>query len=183
MFTYYIVLLILFWSLGAYKLTKFSDIHEDKKISLKKIINPGLIGCLVGAALVATEFKLPAVFDISLDYLSNLTVPLSLLVIGANLALIFKSGIPKIELSEIIIMLCKFVISPGLMFLLLKIFNITGLPMLVLIFISSMPCHMQTSILAEHYNVEAKYASKLVGLSTILCLFTIPIFVLILQVH
>jgi predicted permease len=183
MFTYYIVLLILFWSLGSYKLAKLSDKGGAKKISLKKIINPGLIGCVIGSLLVITGLKLPAVFSISLDYLSDLTVPLSLLVIGANLAVIFKNGIPKIELSEIIIMVCKFIISPVLMFLLLKLFHITGLPMSVLIFISAMPCHMQTSILAEFYDVEPKYASKLVGLSTIICLFTIPIFVLLLKIN
>ncbi|MDR2457665.1 MAG: AEC family transporter [Clostridiales Family XIII bacterium] len=182
MFIYYIVILILFWSLGAYKIAKLSDKGGVKKISLKKIINPGLIGCILGSFLVLTGIKLPSVFSISLDYLSDLTVPLSLLVIGANLAVIFKNGIPKIELSEIIIMICKFIISPALMFLIIKLFNITGLPMSVLIFISAMPCHMQTSILAEFYDIEPKYASKLVGLSTVLCLFTIPIFAWILQI-
>jgi predicted permease len=75
----------------------------------------------------------------------------------------------------------KFLFSPLLMLLLLRVFGISGLAFSVLMLSSSMPCHMQTSILAQFYDVESEYAAKLVGMSTILCLFTIPAYVAILN--
>jgi predicted permease len=141
-----------------------------------KIFNPGFIGVIIGYALVEAGLKLPGALDLAMGYLANLTVPLSLLVIGANLT-IFANGIPKITLDEVMIMLGKFVISPLVMFGLLLAFGVSGLPFFVLILSSSMPCHMQTSILAQHYDVESGYAAKLVGLSTLLSIVTIPVYV------
>lgn len=57
---------------------------------------------------------------------------------------------------------------------LLKLFGVTGMPFYVFLLAATMPCHMQTSILAQHYKVEPVYASKLVGLSTLLSIVTIP---------
>lgn len=182
MFTYYIVLLILFWSLGAYKIMKLSEKEgPKKKITLTKIINPGLLGCIIGSLLVITQLRLHPILNISLSYLGDLTVPLSLICIGWNLFAIFKEGVPKIEKADIVILICKFILSPLLMFGLLTLFHIDGLPRAVLVFICAMPCHMQTSILAEAYDVESKFASKLVGISTVCYIFILPIIVVLLK--
>ena len=37
-------------------------------------------------------------------------------------------------------------------------------------------CYAQTAILAEFYDLEGEYASNLVSLSTLICLFTIPVY-------
>lgn len=183
LFMYYIVILTAFWSFGEAQIAAAANRENgnntDNKlvpkssISLKKIFNPGFIGVLIGAAMAYLGWQLPSVIDIALGHMAALTVPLSLLVIGANLV-IFAKGISMIHKDEAMILLGKFVISPLVMFVLLKIFGVTGLPFFVFILTSSMPCHMQTSILAQHYNVESEYASRLVGLSTLLSIITIP---------
>lgn len=178
LFTFYLVTLTGFWSLGAFELAKASDLHSGE-FSLKKIFSPGLVGVLIGAILVELDLTLPSVFDLSLRYLGNLTVPLSLLVIGANLVA-FTKGIPKISLDEYLILIGKFIISPLFMFILLTIFHVEGMAFKVFMLTASMPCHMQTSILAEYYHVEGEYASKLVSLSTLISLITIPIYVTLL---
>ncbi|NLY70572.1 MAG: hypothetical protein GX076_02660, partial [Clostridiales bacterium] len=178
LFTFYLVTLAGFWSLGAWELARGSELGKGS-FSLKKIFNPALIGVLVGAFIVQMEWTLPLVFDSALRHLSSLCVPLSLLVIGARLVG-FIEGIPKLAIDEIVILLGKFVISPIFMFIFLKIFNVEGLAFQVFMLTSTMPCHMQTSIVAEYYNVEPEYASKLVSISTLVCLVTIPIYVSIL---
>lgn len=178
LFTFYLITLTLFWSLGAFGLAKASPSHKDS-YTFKKILSPGLIGVLIGFAIVEFDWSIPSVFDSALHYLGALCVPLSLLVIGANLV-VFSKGIPKITRDESIILIGKFIISPFYMYILLQLFNIEGLAFQVFMLTSTMPCHMQTSILAEYYNVESEYASKLVSLSTLICLVTIPIYVTIL---
>jgi len=182
LFAYYIVILAFFWSTGLAKIAAAGEAlngdgpPKKVRVSPKNIFNPGFIGVIIGAILVEAELPLPSVLGIGLGYLANLTVPLSLLVIGANLV-IFKDGIPRITKDEWWIMIGKFVISPLVMIGLLKLFGVEGMPFYVFLLSASMPCHMQTAILAQQYNVESAYASKLVGLSTLLSIGTIPAWV------
>jgi predicted permease len=186
LFAYYIVILAAFWSVGVAQIAAAGSAKTDGapsgkfRISPSKVFNPGFVGVLIGAALVQAGLHLPSVIDSALGYLAGLTVPLSLLVIGANLT-IFAGGVPRITRDEWLIMIGKFVISPLVMICLLKLFGVTGLPFDVFLLSAAMPCHMQTSILAQHYNVESAYASKLVGLSTLLSIGTIPAWVAIIQ--
>lgn len=179
LFTFYLITLTGFWSLGAYELAKASPSCSGG-FAIKKIFSPGLIGVLIGGVLVETEWSIPIALDTALRYLGNLTVPLSLLVIGANLV-VFAHGIPKITLDEAVILIGKFIVSPLFMLLLLRIFHVNGLAFQVFMLTATMPCHMQTSILAEYYQVEEAYASKLVSLSTLVCLVTIPVYVALLH--
>ena len=186
LFAQYIVTFTFLWSYGAYQIAKVSPDRQvsantsgkpqKHSISVSAIFNPCLISILVAYAFVYAEIDLPRVIGPALGYLGNLTVPLALLVIGANLT-IFRKGIPKPSADEIMIMVAKFLISPLLMLVLLKLFGITGMPFYVFLLSSTMPCNMQTSILAQHYNVEPGYASKLIGLSTMISIVTIPCYV------
>ncbi len=179
LFTFYLITLAGFWSLGAYELAKASPLHSGG-FSIQKILSPGLIGVMIGGVLVQLDWSIPLALDSAMRYTGNLTVPLSLLVIGANLV-VFASGIPRITIDEFIILAGKFVISPLYMFLILKMFHVEGLAFQVFMLTSAMPCHMQTSILAEYYEVEGAYASKLVSLSTLVSLVAIPVFVAFLK--
>ncbi|MCL1896574.1 MAG: AEC family transporter [Clostridiales bacterium] len=156
--------------------------HTGKRpaVTAARILNPGFIGVLIGYFLVQAGLGLPPILDIALGYLASVTIPLSLLVIGANLTM-FAKGIPRVTKDEVFIMAAKFVVSPLVMLALLKVFGVTGLPFYVFLLSSTMPCHMQSSIIAQHYNVEPSYASKLVGLSTLLSIVTIPCYAFLIH--
>jgi hypothetical protein len=177
-FTFFLVSLTMFWSLGAYELSKGSPL-QSKEFSLKKIINPAFVAVIIGCILVGADLTIPVALDQSLRYLAALCVPLSLLVIGANLVF-FANGIPKIYKDEWLILIAKFIISPLYMFLLLNVFGVGGLAFKVFMLTATMPCHMQTTILAQYYEVEGAYAAKLVSISTLVSLVTIPIFAALL---
>jgi predicted permease len=179
LFTYYIVSLLVCWSVGVYEIARVSQTHANG-ISWKTLLSPGLIGVFAGTFLGAFQLAIPGVIHMVLQYLAGLCVPLSLLVIGANLTTFTKSFSPPSK-DEIVSMAGKFLISPLFMLLLLTVFGVNGLPFRVLMLSSSMPCHMQTSILAHYYDVESEYAARLVSLSSVLCLITIPVFVTLLR--
>jgi predicted permease len=179
LFTYYIVSLTAFWSVGAFEIARASS-KTATAFSPSKILSPGLVGVIIGVIAAELQIHFPAPVDASLRYISALCVPLSILVIGANLVS-FSKKMPTILRGDLVIMAGKFLFAPLLMFLLLRAFKIVGLAFSVLMLSSSMPCHMQTSILAQYYDVESEYSAKLVGMSTILCLFTIPIYVALLN--
>jgi predicted permease len=175
LFAYYIVTLTAFWSVGAYEIARASS-KAERAFSPRKILSPGLIGVIIGLISAELRLQFPLPLGTALRYMSDLCVPLSILVIGAKLTAFFSKP-PPFSPDDIAIMAGKFLFSPLLMILLLRAFGIGGLPFSVLTLTASMPCHMQTSILAQYYGVESEYAAKLVAMSTILCLFTIPIYV------
>lgn len=201
LFTYYLVTIVLFWSLGAFTLSKAAAerdlalagpgdapaVSEGIGGTIKKIFSPGLIGVLIGCALAGTSTHLPVILETSLGYLGDACVPLSLLVIGSNLAKTFRKGRMKITFDMIVIMIGKFAISPLIIWTAFKLLGIiwpaaavTGLPLSVFILTASLPCHAQTAIMCEYYDLESEYASNLVSLSTLISLFTIPIYATIL---
>lgn len=175
LFTFYLVTIVMFWSLGAYTLSKASDMDE-KSFSVKKIFSPGLVGVLIGCALAELQWHLPLVLETSLTYLGELCVPLSLLVIGSNLARSFSRGKPKITFDQVLILTGKFVIHPLLIWGVFSLLGVEGLPLKVFILTAALPCHAQTAIMAEYYDLEGQYASNLVSLSTLISLVTIPIY-------
>ncbi|MBQ9015470.1 MAG: AEC family transporter [Firmicutes bacterium] len=191
LFTFYLVTIVMFWSLGAYTLAKAADTGEranagGRAFSWKKVFSPGLIGCLIGCALAAFGLHLPTILETSLEYLGDICVPLSLLVIGSNLAKTFSRGLQRITADQIVIMFGKFVLHPliiwGAFSLLghLGLVAVSGLPLKVFILTAALPCHAQTAILSEYYDLEGEYASNLVSLSTLISLVTIPIYASIL---
>lgn len=179
LFTFYLVTIVLFWSLGAYTLCKASNMG-GKSFSVKKIFSPGLIGVLIGCLLVEMEWHLPVILETSLTYLGDICVPLSLLVIGSNLAKSVSRGVAKVTKDQVVILLGKFILHPLIIWGAFSLLGIDGLPLKVFILTASLPCHAQTAIMAEYYDLEGEYASNLVSLSTLISLVTIPIYASIL---
>ncbi len=179
LFTFYLVTIVMFWSLGAYTLCKASEMG-GKSFSAKKILSPGLIGVIIGCLLAEMQWHLPVILETSLTYLGDICVPLSLLVIGSNLAKSAQKGLGRISSDQIVIMLGKFVIHPLIIWGAFTLTGVCGLPLGVFILTAAMPCHAQTAIMAEYYDLESEYASNLVSLSTLISLFTIPVYASIL---
>ncbi len=181
LFTFYLVTISMFWSMGVYTLSKASDM-VDSQFSIKKVFSPGLVGVIIGCLLAGFQITLPTILDTSLTYLGNITVPLSLLVIGSNLAFSYIHGIPRITMDKIAILIGKFILHPLLIWGIFSLANaigwldVTGLPLHVFILTASLPCHAQTAIVAQYYEVEGEYASGLVSLSTLVSLITIPLY-------
>ena len=182
-FIYFAVSITLFWTLGIYTIRNESESENSrKKIGIfSKIMTPGLAGVLVGFILVSLQVQLDLIFSKTLSYLGNVCIPLALLMIGSNLA---KSSLGKIRILKpdvIIIILSKLIVGPLIMYLVLRIGNITGIEASVYIMISAMPCHVQSAIMAEYYKVEGEYASELVAITTILTIVYVPIYALLLN--
>lgn len=179
LFTFYLVTILLFWSLGAYRLSRASTL-VSKSFSIKNVLSPGLVGVLIGCVLAGLEWHLPVILETSLTYLGDICVPLSLLVIGSNLATSTSGGIAKITADQVLILVGKFILHPLIIWGVFSLVGVTGLPLKVFILTASLPCHAQTAILAEYYDVDGEYASNLVSLSTLISLLTIPVYASIL---
>ena len=75
------------------------------------------------------QWQLPVLLETALTYLGDMCVPLSLLVIGSNLAKSMQSGLGRITADQIVIMLGKFAVHPLLVWGMFTLAGVDGLPL------------------------------------------------------
>lgn len=146
------------------------------KFNRKMIINPGIISVVIGVLVFISPVKLPYAVSGTLDLLSSVTTPLSMIVIGGLLA--------KVHVREIfsnvrvyIYSLLRLLIIPFITWWALKFFNLSYLMAGIPIIMAAMPVAANSAILAEEYKGNSELASQIVFISTLLSLITIPVIV------
>lgn len=142
--------------------------------SLKRIFNVGVIACIITIVVYLLRIPVPQFIGTTITNLSNLTAPLSMMVIGASLATIdlkklFTDG--KLLLFSAI----KLLLIPIAGVLIIRQFvdndMICGVCMVML----ATPVGSMTAMMAQQYDGDYEMASKGVALTTILSVITMPV--------
>lgn len=148
---------------------------------IKKIlINPGLISVLIGIILFIFSIKLPFSIINALENVGLMNTPLAMLIIGATLTDVdLKSIVGSVEIywGSII----KLIVVPIVAYAALRIAGVNGTILGVCTLIASMPTAANTTIFAEMFESDSLYASRLIGISTLLSIFTIPAIIMLTQ--
>jgi malate permease and related proteins len=170
-----IVFQILVWTYGV---ALFSGAATTKGQLRKALINPGNVSVLLGLALWLLPFALPRSVTNSFAIMSNLTTPLSMLVVGATLADLPLRGLLKGK--ELWIgTLVRLVLMPAAVFGFMRLVGAQDLPAKVAGFLTAMPAAAQTVIFAERHGEGVTLASRIVFVSTVLSTLTIPLFAIL----
>ncbi|MCL2014682.1 MAG: AEC family transporter [Defluviitaleaceae bacterium] len=170
---------VLAFSLGIYLFKRTAN--ADIKANLKAILlNPALVATYLGFLFFITGLRLPAVVQEGVALIGGMTVPLSMLLVGAILA---KSK-PADLVSDprvLPVIALRLLGIPIATFFVLRLFISNPVMLEVIVILAAMPVAALTVIFAEQYKGNTAVASKLVALSSILCLFSIPLISLLLQ--
>ena len=164
--------LILIWTYGIYIFTK-----SEPRINWKGLfLNPGILSTLLGLGMLFLPYKWPNPILDTFESIGKMTIPLSMILIGSLLSDIkwydFKTYCKNIYLW--IAACCKLLILPS--FLLIFIFFNVPYPLIIIaVLTSAMPSASTTSVYAQKFGADASFASFGVLLTTILCIFTIPL--------
>lgn len=165
---------ILIYTYGVMVLRRGTAPDAKERFSLRKFINPGVISGIVAVAFYLLDIRLPEIFTAPLGYLSNLTAPLSMIVIGATLANVaFRSFFTDGRLM--VFSAVKLLVLPIIGCFLLKQFIGGGVLLGVCAVMMSTPVASMTVMMAQQYGGEYTLLSKGVALTNILCIATIPI--------
>ena len=170
-----IIFQIFIWTYGIYL---FSG-RSGKDQLMRAIINPGNISVVIGLTIWLLPFSLPDALTTAISNLSNLTTPLSMIVVGATLAEMPIKGILKggvLWFGTAI----RLIAMPLAVFGIMSLFGFHDLPAKVAVFLAAMPAAAQTVIFAERYQADVSLASRIVFLTTVFSAITIPIFALFL---
>lgn len=166
---------VLVWSYGVYLMNRNSD-HKEKS---KGILNPGLVAVLIGFTLFVFNLELPKPIEETLRLIGDTTTPLSMMFIGFILAQTEMRSIFK-EWQVFVISFIRLIIQPASVWLVLRAFGAEGLLLNIPVLIASMPAAANTAIIASKYGSDYQLAAKLIYISTLLSVITIPIVVKIL---
>ncbi len=175
----YVAVFIFFFNLlvytyGVWVLQRGADLAVQKHGMLLKAVNPGVISGLVAIALYLLHVTLPALLLTPITYLSNLTAPVSMMVIGASLAgvklrsfvtdgkLLAFSALKLLALPILGGLLLKALIGPG---------DLLGVCIVML----GTPVASMVVMMSQQYGGDTTLLSKGAALTSILCIVTIPI--------
>ncbi|OLS36027.1 hypothetical protein BTR22_13660 [Alkalihalophilus pseudofirmus] len=164
--------LFLIWSYAIYLVAR-----NYQKINLSLLFwNPGIIATTLGLVIMLLPFGWPSPVSSLLLTLGELTMPLSMLLIGSLLAGLTSSTCRQLMTSKYVwlAVLTKLVVIP--VFLLPFIYLPVSMTVIgVAILVTATPSAPTITMYAEKYGGDTKFAAVIVAAGTILCVLTIPL--------
>lgn len=174
---YVIVFNIMTWTYGV---SLFKS--EQKASKLKILINPGTIGVIIGLPLFLLSVHMPEIVTKPLEYLSSLNTPLAMLVTGYFLmSANIKSGIRDVKMW--IAAALRLLVVPLCCVLLFKYaFGLSGTLLIGCIIPACAPTAVNTMMLSAKFGGDTALASRLLSVTTVLSIITMPLMLMIAQI-
>jgi len=174
---------IMFWGIAAPSIRR--DANPGERVSwketLKKILSPALITLVACFVLIMLRVPMPKVVMDTTRYIGSMSTPLALIYIGHILA---GLGIKNLKCTRNLLFVClgRFIISPLITIVLMKLFHIEGLIARVTIIQSAMPAMAQAPIVAAMYGSDTEFAATAVSLTTLIGLMFLPVYMYLFTV-
>lgn len=164
-----------------------SAVRETKAAGglLKVLLHPVTLASIIGVICLITgvnkdllaSLKLDLVTE-ALNMIKSLVAPLSMVVIGLRLAEMKLDGLFT-DIYMYLFLALRHLALPlallGLIKLVELLVPINEMCTVVTIILASTPAASSATMFAEKYDCDAVYVSRLVVVSTILCIFTMPL--------
>jgi len=148
---------------------------DDKvKLPMRKIFfNPGIISVVISIILFLCRIRLPGVLTEGLDMIGGMTFPLSMMIIGSLLADMNLLSVLK-DTKLYCFSFLKLIVIPGIMLAFGYFFHLPQYLALIGLAMCASPSAANTAVFAEVYGNESGLAAKIVGVSTLFSLITMP---------
>lgn len=167
---------IMMWSSG---LAVFSGSSDKMKTVKKVVTHPCILACVLGILLMITGLPIPPGLDGAVTAVGNCNTAMSMMVIGMILADInFKDFW---DWTVVKYTIHRLVIIPAVVYIVCSFLPLSKNVLGLCVLLAAMPAGATTSILAEKYQVDSPFATKLVIFSTLLSLPTICLWSIFLQ--
>lgn len=170
-----VVMAVALWTYGV------CQVNQTYHVSPVRILcNPGVIAAILGLILFVSPFTLPADITTALTHLSNLNTPLAMLVLGAYLAqtdlraCFTQARIWKISAVRLILI-------PLFTIILLLVIPLDSTAKLTLLVGTAAPTAIASAMFAQMYGSDYLFSTKVVALTTLLSLVTLPCLIALLS--
>ena len=147
---------------------------------IKTIANPSTIICVVSMVMLINGLQLPSFLFESIEMIGEITVPLSMLVLGMQLAESKVMAVFK-NYKLVIISALKMLLIPAGIFLMVNWLPIATEVKLITVFGAAFPCAVIISAIVQMEKKNAQLAAEMVALTTLMSVITIPVIAMFLS--
>ena len=172
------ILAVIALSVFAPKNKKLSSAELLKTIILNIIKNPLIISLVIGILFLLTRLKLPVILSGSLGYISNSTLPLALMSLGANIE---PKHIKESFLAAIVSSLAKTVLVPLGVVTVAALVGFRGVDLGIILVLFSSPTAVSSYIMAKNMGSDHNLASQILLYTTVLSVITMFIGIFIVK--
>ena len=160
---------IVMWSIGTSIFLK-----DNRENLLKKVLtHPCVAAIYLGILSMIIGIQYPEFLDNTITGISNCNTPLSMMLIGMMLAEMNPFGI--IDKTMVFYTMLRLVGIPAIIFGVTALLPISSLLRGITVVIAAMPAPITTALLSSKYNGNEEYATAMIFVTTLLSLFTLPI--------
>ena len=168
---------LVLWSYGIFMMTADTGERRFELKQLKKMLNSGTVPTFIGILMFALRIKIPSPIIDGIDMVGDMTFPLSMLIVGV---LIANTNFKRIFKNLYIYIYCfmKLMVLPFIAILICKVFGVdTSLLAPIAVIMTGVPTATIIAPISELYGGDSTLSAELVGVSTILCIGTIPLMI------
>ena len=174
--SYILVYNLVQWTFGLYVMS--GDRREVRPV---KLLNPALVGVMIGLVIFATSTRLPEIIYRPIGYFAAMNVPIPMVITGyylskADLVGIWRHG----EYYKTI--LVRLLAVPLILILMLKFTGFDRTMLISCVVSAAVPSAAATTMLATMYGQDTQAAANVVSMSTILSMLTLPLMVSLAQI-
>ena len=149
--------------------------EEKTKFSIKKILlNPGVIGILLGLPFFVTGLKMPEFLLEPVSGIASMNTPLAMILLGTYMSNCGMKGLLS-DKNNYFVTLIKNIVVPLIMLVILKTTGIvTGTLLVSTLIQASAPVANNTVMFSAQYGHDTGVATKTVTFSTFASVLTMP---------
>jgi len=165
---------VLIYSYGVYMIQKKGDSKREFKI--KDVLNIGVIAAIIALLIFLLDIEIPHIIQNILTMVGDITIPLSMILIGSSLALIpIKYVFSNVKIY--IVSFIKLIMMPFIAYFTAKLFTNDSFLIAQLTIATALPAGSMIVMLTTQYKGNVKAASIGVFITTVLSVVTIPFMV------
>lgn len=170
--TYVAAYTVYVWTHG---ISLFGHDHVRPSMKVRRVLlNPGIISILIALPLYMLSIHIPSPASDVVGYLAAMNTPLSMIVVGVNLAAFSLRTI----FSDKLVWLGVFarnILVPAIFIALLGLLPIDPIARMAILISIAAPVGAMLVIFSVRHDQNTEFATRLLCLSTLLCVVTLPL--------
>jgi predicted permease len=150
------------------------SVEKPYSFSVKSLLNAGVIAVFIALILYLSHVHVPEPIAESITFLGNLTVPMSMMVIGYSLGGTKWKSLLK-DYKLLIFSFIKLIVIPLIGMPIIKLFTHDQILIGVCYIMISTPVASMCAMLAQYYGGDEETATRAIAITTLLSVITIPL--------
>lgn len=163
---------IMVWTWGVMLMS-----GDKNSFNLKKLlINPGIIGVTLGLLVFFLGINIPQIIKMPIQYMAALNTPVPMLIIGYYIGALKPKDLVT-DKKQYLMFFLRLIAIPAAVLAVMYFAGIRGDILTVCIIAVCAPAAANTTMFAAKYDADAEVSARLVSMSTLLSVITMPLMI------